>query len=152
MVYYTDDIHGEATKILNFISRFQIKQDDMIVILGDAGFNYYGDSRDKNLKQQLNEQGVPILSIHGNHEMRPHSLPYYAETEWRGGVVYKEKTFPNLLFAKDGEIFNLDGMQTIGIGGAYSVDKYYRLQHGLRWFADEQPSQERRLESMLRRC
>ena len=142
MVYYTGDIHGEAAKILNFISRFQLTQDDMIVILGDAGFNYYGDSRDKHLKRQLNEQGVPILSVHGNHERRPQSLPGYAETAWCCGIVYKEDIYPNLLFAKDGEILNLDGMQSIVIGGAYSVDKYYRLQNGLRWFADEQPSQE----------
>ena len=28
------------------------------------------------------------------------------------------------------------------IGGAYSVDKYYRLENDLLWFADEQPSAE----------
>jgi len=28
------------------------------------------------------------------------------------------------------------------IGGAYSVDKYYRLGRGIDWFEDEQPSEE----------
>ena len=28
--------------------------------------------------------------------------------QWRGGVVYYEESFPNLLFAKDGEINDLD--------------------------------------------
>jgi len=151
LVYYTGDIHGQATKIQNFISRFQLTQDDTIVILGDVGLNYYDDSRDKHLKRQLNAQGVTILSIHGNHEKRPQTLPYYAGAVWRGGIVYKEDAYPNLLFAKDGELYNLDGMQTIVIGGAYSVDKFYRLRHGLRWFADEQPSQDTKdhVESML---
>jgi histidinol-phosphatase (PHP family) len=40
------------------------------------------------------------------------------------------------------EIYNLGGKKTIVIGGAYSVDKYYRLMRGIHWFADEQPSEE----------
>lgn len=28
------------------------------------------------------------------------------------------------------------------IGGAYSVDKWYRLERGLHWWPDEQPSEE----------
>ena len=31
---------------------------------------------------------------------------------------------------------------TILIGGAYSVDKFYRLSKGYNWFEDEQPSDE----------
>lgn len=33
-------------------------------------------------------------------------------------------------------------MKTIVIGGAYSVDKFYRLSKGYNWFEDEQPSDE----------
>ena len=152
MVYYTGDLHGKATKILIFIARFHITEQDTIVILGDAGINYYGnDSGDKRLKNQLNAQGVTIFSIHGNHERRPESLPYYHETAWRGGIVYVEDAYPNLLFAKDGEIYDLAGHQSIAIGGAYSVDKYYRLRQGINWFADEQPSQTNKdhVESVL---
>ncbi|NCC08420.1 MAG: hypothetical protein EOM30_10405 [Clostridia bacterium] len=29
-----------------------------------------------------------------------------------------------------------------GLGGAYSVDKYYRLMRGWHWFENEQPSPE----------
>jgi 3-oxoacid CoA-transferase subunit A len=53
-------------------------------------------------------------------------------------VWYQEK-YPNLLFACDGEIFTLAGKQCLVLGGAYSVDKYYRLQCGYAWFDDEQP-------------
>jgi len=51
-----------------------------------------------------------------------------------------EEEYPNLLFAKDGEIYDLEGTKAIAIGGAYSVDKWYRLQCDLNWFPDEQPS------------
>ena len=42
----------------------------------------------------------------------------------------------------DGEVYDLDGRQTIVIGGAYSVDKPYRLLAGGGWWPDEQPSDE----------
>ena len=66
----------------------------------------------------------------------------YEETHWRGGIVYWEPKFPNLLFAKDGEIYELEGKRCIAIGGAYSVDKYFRLMGGTGWWEDEQPSDE----------
>ena len=53
-----------------------------------------------------------------------------------------EDEYPNLLFAKDGEVYDLDGQKTIVIGGAYSVDKWYRLRMDMNWFSDEQPSAE----------
>lgn len=45
-------------------------------------------------------------------------------------------------FAIDGEIYDFFGHSCIVIGGAYSVDKYYRLARGYNWFEDEQPSDE----------
>ena len=42
----------------------------------------------------------------------------------------------------DGEVYDLNGRQAIVIGGAYSIDKFYRLARGWNWWADEQPSPE----------
>ena len=67
--------------------------------------------------------------------------------------MYVEPQFPNLLFAKDGEIYNINGNRCIVIGGAYSVDKPYRLVMGWHWRPNEQPSPkikarvEKRLEA-----
>lgn len=143
MVYYTGDIHGNPYKICDFISSNSLTSDDIIVILGDAGINYFGnDKGDRKTKKSLNKYGVPILCIHGNHEMRPETLNTYTKISWHDGSVYQEKNYPFLLFAKDGEIYNLDGKQNLVIGGAYSVDKYYRLARNAGWWADEQPSDE----------
>ena len=143
MIYYTGDIHGEPNKILYYVSEYNLTSEDAIVILGDVGVNYFGnDKGDKSRKKTLNKCGVPIFCIHGNHEMRPESISSYKEILWRGGIVYIEEEFPNLLFAKDGEIYDLDDKKAIAIGGAYSVDKFYRLLKGMKWFADEQPSEE----------
>jgi len=122
MIYYTGDTHGQSKRVLDFIVRHQLTANDAIVILGDAGLNYYGNDRgDKNYKRKLNDTGVTVFCIHGNHEKRPESLPYYKEYVWHDGKVYIEDDYPNLLFARDGEIYDMDGHQAIVIGGAYSV-------------------------------
>lgn len=73
--------------------------------------------------------------------MRPERIPSYELKEWNGGLVWVEPDYPNLLFAKDGEIFTIEGLRHLSIGGAYSVDKMYRLYRGLQWWSDEQPSE-----------
>ena len=70
MIYYTGDTHGGKTKIINFYHRMNLTAEDTIVILGDAGMNYFGDVRDEFLKNYLDRLGITIFSIHGNHEMR----------------------------------------------------------------------------------
>lgn len=143
MIYITGDIHGEVFRIAAAVARFNIGSEDIIVLLGDVGMNYYGNKcGDRHRKKRLNKLGVPMFCIHGNHEMRPGTIPSYHEVEWHGGAVYVEDDYPNLLFAKDGEVYDLNGQKTIVIGGAYSVDKWYRLQCDLNWFPDEQPSEE----------
>ena len=142
MIYITGDTHGNFQRIKELCRRFEPTTDDCIIVLGDAGINYYGEPRDSKLKKTLSKLPITIFSIHGNHEMRPGTIPTYKEVEWNGGIVYREDKYPNLLFAKDGEIYNINGLRTLVIGGAYSVDKFYRLDHGYGWWADEQPSDE----------
>ena len=140
MIYITGDTHGQFDRIAMFCAKMNTSQDDVMIILGDAGINYYGGNRDKDIKQMLSELPITFFCIHGNHEMRPESIPAYELIQWNDGSVYYEKEFPNLLFAKDGEFFNLDNKKCIAIGGAYSVDKPFRLARNLGWWEDEQPS------------
>ena len=58
-------------------------------------------------KQRLAKLPITLFCIHGNHEMRPGTLLCYHTTEWNDGQVYVEDTYPNLLFAIDGEVYNL---------------------------------------------
>lgn len=41
MVYLTGDTHGDFHKIVDFVERIGVTKDDLIVILGDAGFNFF---------------------------------------------------------------------------------------------------------------
>ena len=142
MVYYTGDIHGNPTQLEAFCQHWNLQVDDIIVLLGDVGSNYYTGKQDDEIKRRLNTLRATILCIHGNHEIRPHHFSTYTTKQWNGGAVYYEEQYPNLLFARDGEIFNMDGLAHLVIGGAYSVDKYYRIARGGGWWDDEQPSEE----------
>ena len=118
--------------------------------LGQA-MNFGGWNRDCVKKRFLESLPVTLFCIHGNHEQGPQAIESYQEKLWHGGVVYYEEEYPDLLFAKDGEVFDLDGKQTIVMGGAYSIDKMIRLIYGSGWWPDEQPSDEikRYVESQL---
>lgn len=142
MIYYIGDIHGIPWKITSFCKKVKTPETDTIIILGDVGANYYGDLRDAECKWHLNRIKPTVLCIHGNHEMRPNSIPTYKTKEWHGSLVWYEEDYPNLLFVKDGEIFDIEGINHIVIGGAYSVDKLYRVARGYGWWEDEQPSDE----------
>ena len=146
MVYITGDIHGEPRRLEQFFLSSSGQggtqaPGDTVVILGDAGFNYFGDKRDRFPKEVLHRYGnrTEYLCIHGNHEMRPRTISSYHKRLWHGGLVYIEDEFPNLLFARDGEVYDIGGHSCLAIGGAYSIDKAYRLLCGYRWFPDEQP-------------
>ena len=142
MIFYTGDIHGSASKIISLCKERDLSSSDTIIILGDVGANYYRNKRDEKVKQAFSKLAPTILCIHGNHEIRPANIPSYKMKTWNGGEVWYEDAYPNLLFAKDGEIFEIEGIKHLVIGGAYSVDKFYRVVHGYGWWSDEQPSDE----------
>ena len=145
MIVYHGDLHGDITPIYNYVSarkQNNLEVPETIVVLGDAGLNYFLDGRDRKVKRKLNKLGVNIFCIHGNHEARPQTIPTYHQEIFKNGPVYIEDEYPNLKFAVDGEIYLLGNHKTLVIGGAYSVDKNYRLANGYKWFSDEQPDEE----------
>ena len=130
MIYITGDKHGDYNDVIDFCNKYKTSVDDIMIILGDAGINYYLDDRDYILKNSLKDLPLTLFCIHGNHEERPENIKVYKTKIFNNGIVYYEDNYPNILFAKDGEIYNFDGKSTLIIGGAYSVDKYYRLAMG----------------------
>jgi len=142
MIYITGDTHRGFDRVEAFCNKVESAKDDILIILGDAGINYMGEPKDGNLKRELSKLPITLFCIHGNHEQRPESIASYEKVQWRGGTVYAEPEFPDLMFAKDGEIYELEGRRCIAIGGAYSVDKPLRIVHNWGWWSDEQPSPE----------
>lgn len=163
-VFITGDKHGDFNKLCSLIRRINTNKEDTIIILGDVGINYYvkklpmeqikdsgprfkNSKTTKKIKSMLSELSITFFCIHGNHEARPESINSYKTKIWNDGVVYYEEEYPHILFAKDGEIYNINGKKCLVAGGAYSIDKYWRLQqynNGRKdclWFNDEQMSE-----------
>jgi len=142
MIYITGDKHANFYEVYNFCEEEKTNINDLMIVLGDAGINYFNDERDYKLKNKLKECNITFFCVHGNHEERPENIKTYKKKNFCNGIVYYEEEYPNILFAKDGEIYNLDNKSVLTIGGAYSVDKEYRLIFGYQWYESEQPSEE----------
>ena len=140
--YITGDKHRHFDRLIEFCKDNQLRKKDVIVILGDSGFNYYGDERDDKLKAQLREIGVTLFCLHGNKENRPENIPTYGIQTFCGGIVYYEPRYPNIFFAKDGEVYDFNGKKFMVVGGAHSVDKIRCLEEDLPFWEDEMPSDE----------
>lgn len=155
MVYVTGDVHGYFGRLARFCATLPApSRDDVLVVLGDVGANFWCDERDDRMRDALGHLPITVLCAHGNHEARPAPELGYRRKPWRGGAVFVDDRRPGLLFAEDGSLFDLEGARCLVAGGAYSVDKRFRLEDGRRWFADEQPGPRERaaVEEACRRC
>lgn len=141
MIYITGDKHADFREVFYFCYANETTLDDILIVLGDAGINYYVNDKDNELKNSLKEHyPITFFCIHGNHEERPENIKTYKTKKFHEGIVYYEEDYPNILFAKDGEVYNFNNHKVLVIGGAYSVDKYFRLARGYNWYESEQPN------------
>ena len=115
-----------------------------IIILGDAGFNYTSDGLDYAVKNAANSHQNYIYCVRGNHEMRPTDVPtmekYFDDNV--ANFVYYEPEFPYIRYFIDGYCYDINGYRALVIGGAFSVDKEYRLAMNRKWFPNEQLTAE----------
>lgn len=145
-IFVTGDRHGNFCDLQDWCKENHITHRDLLIICGDSGIMYYGadSEKDKRLADFLHYEcsGLNIMCVRGNHDCRPQN--YYSHNiidpckEAGNMIVYPE--IPNVVFMEDGSIININGKRCLFIGGAYSVDKYYRLMRGWHWFADEELS------------
>lgn len=151
----TGDTHGAvATRLMNIGETDYPKDDTAIIILGDAGINFYLNKTDAKNKKIINNMGYRVYCVRGNHEERPENLPYIVyihDHDVNGWVIY-EPDYPNIRYFIDGNTYLINGHSVLVIGGAYSVDKWYRLSkapEGAKWtgwFEQEQLDTEEMAE------
>lgn len=112
-----------------------------IIILGDAGVNFYQSAaRRHDIKMQLEQYGCTFYLVRGNHEARPEDVKGIEEV-WDDDVanyVFIEPGYPHIHYLMDGSNYDFLGHNTLVIGGAYSVDKWYRLENHYTWYSNEQ--------------
>lgn len=121
-----------------------------LIILGDAGLNFWMNNKEKRQKEEIAASGFFVYLVRGNHEQDPADLGYDTvyDEEVRG-EVFVDPIANNIRYFKDGGEYELDGYSALVIGGAYSVDKWHRLTRAKErgssfsgWFEHEQLSSE----------
>lgn len=150
----TGDTHGKnlarLEKIRSLSPEYQ-PEETAVIILGDSGFNFWLNKTDKKAKALVNETGYTVYCVRGNHEERAENIETYVVgfDENVDNFVFFEEEFPNIRFLIDGECYNFNDKRALVLGGAYSVDKYYRLNRAAAagqsftgWFESEQLTEE----------
>ena len=145
----TGDIHRQDLDRFYYLST---DEDLGVIVLGDAGFDYLLDERDTAHKNTLARKFPNIVwyLVRGNHEARPADVagmeivydPVVANR------VYRHPAHPHINYLMDGATYLFDKYMALVIGGAYSVDKFYRQMMGRAWFANEQLNHEEQAQIM----
>ena len=123
------DAHGQFAWMGNGCLDNYKPEETAIIILGDAGFNYYLNKFDERKKMEINARGYHFYCVRGNHEARPQGIPgmQLVYDDEVNGEVYMEERFPNIRYFKDWGSYWIGNYSVAVIGGAYSVDKWHRL-------------------------
>lgn len=140
--FITGDKHRNFGKVKEFCREMNTRRKDVLIVLGDTGFNYYDDRRDDELKKEISGLNITLFCLHGNKENRPQNIGSYGLRSFCGGKVYYEPKYPNIYFAIDGEIYTFEGKKYMVVGGAHSVDKIRCIENGLPFWHDEMPDDE----------
>lgn len=138
--FITGDKHRCFDNVKKFCRETNTRRKDVLIILGDTGFNYYDDKRDDELKKEISNLNITLFCLHGNKENRPQNVGTYGIRSFCGGKVYYEPKYPNIYFAIDGEIYTFEGKKYMVVGGAHSVDKMRCLDEGKPFWDDEMPN------------
>ena len=60
MVFITGDCHGKFNFLEDFCRENETTRDDILIVLGDAGINYYLNKTDRKLKQYISSLPINI--------------------------------------------------------------------------------------------
>ena len=147
MVHVTGDTHGEEGRFSAELMPEQSgwKEDDKLIIAGDFGYVFEGEQRvlsEKNKLNALSKKNFEILFVDGNHEGFDYLLNY-PEEERYGAPVRRIRN--NIFWLQRGFVYTIEGMRVFVMGGAYSMDKAFRMKYqeicGQKiWFEQELPN------------
>jgi 3-oxoacid CoA-transferase subunit A len=124
------DTHGRFGWMDNGALTMYKPEETAIIILGDAGFNFFLNEQDDRLKKEVNDRGFRFYCVRGNHEARPQDVDGMKATFDAAvdGWVYLQEEYPNIRYFFDFGEYKIDKYHVAVIGGAYSVDKPWRLR------------------------
>ena len=146
MIYVTGDTHGNFRRFQPeyFPEQAGMTKNDVVIIAGDFGGVWFGDSRDDETLDWLERLPFTLAFVCGNHENYD-ALERYSVAEWHGGKVHRVR--PHVLHLMRGQIFELESYRFFTMGGAKSHDTNHRINH-ISWWRQELPSDEEYSEAL----
>ena len=157
-IFITGDTHGniDLQKLKEFPLKDELTKDDYMIIAGDFGGLWSGSkdgikygykypdkleidtTHDEEILNFYNKQNYTTLFIDGNHENFK-LLNSYPVEEWNGGKIHKISD--SIYHLMRGEVFNINNLKILTIGGAESIDKNRRVKD-FTWWEEELPTEE----------
>lgn len=143
------DTHGDSVHLRYLFNIAHGNQADAIFIVGD--FGYWEHERDgveflDDLDEVAGRFGIPVYFLDGNHDKTSLLLEKYSHRLVDEGFMEVRE---NIAYAPRGHRWTWNGVRFIALGGAYSVDKPYRLmleaqKHSPEryWFPEEEMTDE----------
>ena len=155
-IFVCADSHGNSVSIRYFMDQINCPtKDDVIIIAGDAGFEYQDHIMGAAKKQAKKFAGTWIV-MRGNHDScywaehtheneQEEIEPNQGWSILENGVdqyLYQDK-YPNILYVRDsGGIYTIGKYNILFLPGAFSVDKQIRVLRGWPYNPNEQLSIE----------
>lgn len=134
----TGDCHRKVLERLAEIPEHYKPEETALIILGDAGINWYLDERDVKLKEEIEKTGYTLLLVQGNHDA---PIDFLEDAD----IIYEDESpywieprFPHIKYLENGARYTFGKFSAYVFGGAYSVDAPFRQQTGQIWFPGEQ--------------
>ena len=143
-VFITGDIHCDLTDLFDRVKNLNLKKEDVLILLGDSGLEYYSffskpnlSSWDDRVQKRLREM-IPstIICVQGNHEVP------FKEMHGNDSRIFgaNAKESNGIYFVYSGQVLYIDGKSFLVIGGAYSIDKEYRQRKNHPYWEGEELS------------
>lgn len=143
------DTHGNLNHSKYLVDRAKQHGCDAVFVLGDWG--YWEHTSDgilfcDKLDGYCKQENMPVYFLDGNHDKTSLLLEKYSDQPDDEGFLLVR---PLLRYARRGHRWTWGGIRFISLGGAYSVDKGWRLEREEArkkpeslWFPEEEMSDE----------
>lgn len=142
--YVIGDIHGSYPALEHLLANMTLDKDTYVIMCGDVGI-LYGDNKMGSLLHKMVKYSCTFVVMRGNHDARywkryrerGESLEVF---DMWGNQMARQGKYPNVWYVRDeGGLYEVPQVgNVLFIPGAYSVDKWHRLQRGMAWEHDEQ--------------
>jgi predicted phosphodiesterase len=138
LIAFAGDWHGNTNWAVNTIHACAERGVQAIVQAGDFGFDFPSNFLHR-LRYALDETDIDLLFVKGNHD-DPGLLAHWPrDSEGFGHPPVGGKGMGRLRWIPQGHRWNWWGKTFMGLGGAVSVDKYWR-QENISWWRNEEIS------------